>query len=306
MARDIGIRKSFGWDDQDWANHEDQGWHGRGNHHKEPEPVSVDQLNMATFHLSEAAANGDFHDRFILQVNGSSLHGTQVTVPGLNSAYGLYLAIDLTGHPTFDASGKPINGGNVFDTLDVKVMLDPGHDDGTAHSTIADGLGFANGTADDIELAHGSIVSGHFVAGPDPNGHADFVESLTMTRPGIAFLGGSIPSGIELEEILTSPFSGRVTEKHADGSVVSVLNGQGTSTASLLPAQLFSLPGMDVDGSIPALLRTEFIAAHEHLTNLDRAGEFAREVDTAGQTHSAWQGVGEVVPPIMVVAGNLG
>src|SRR5262249_44542399 len=126
---------------------------------------------------------------------------------------------------------------NVFNTLDVRMMLDPGHDNGTAHATIADGLGFANGTANDIELAHGSIVSGHFVAGPDPNGHAGFGESPTMALPGMSFLGGSIPWESTIEEILTSPFSGRTTQRNPDGSSVSVLNGQGSSTASLVPKQ---------------------------------------------------------------------
>ncbi len=299
MARDIGTRKSASWDDQDQESRDDQGWHGRGNHHKEPAPIKVDQLNMATFHYSETTASGNFHDRFILQVNGASSHGTQVTVPGLNSAYGLYLTIDLTGHQTFDVNGRPINGENVFETLNVKMMLDPGHNDGSAYSTIADGLGFANGTEDDIELAHGSIVSGHFFAGPDPNGHAEFVESLTMTRPGMAFLGGSVPFGAKLEEILTSPFSARITERHADGSTTSVLNGQGASTASLLPTQEFTLPGMTSDGSIPALLRAEFLAAHDHrVANCGHAGWGSERGAAPGQAGFGWPDPGDALPRI--------
>jgi len=245
-------------DDRDDSRHDTPAPHGVDD----VAPVAADHLTLATFHYSDTAANGSFHDRFILQANGATLNGAPVTVPGLDTAYGLYLTIDTTGHPTFGADGKAINGANVFDTLDVKVMLDPGHNNGAAHSTIADGLGFANGTADDIELAHGSIVSGHFIAGPDTNGHADFVESLTMTRPGMAFLGGSVLSGSTLEEILTSPFAARVTVRNADGSQVSVLNGQGTATAAFGGGAVFGLPGVDDDGSLPALLRTEFIAAH--------------------------------------------
>src|SRR4051794_32099460 len=283
MARNAIKTPNSVWDqpDNDGDGRADQGWHGRGNHHGEPSPVTVDQLNLTTFHHSDTAANGTFHDQFILVVNAAASNGTAVTVTGLDTSYGLYLTVENTGHPTLDANGKPINGGNVFDTLDVKLMLDPGHNDGAASSTLTGGIGFANGTEDDVELAHGSIVSGHFVAGPDAAGHADFVEALTVSRAGMAFLGGSVVSGDTLEEILTSPFALRHTVRNSDGTSVSVLEN-GTSTASLVPNQPFTLPGTDEDGSIPALMRTEFIAAHSGTRADFEPSGAGRELDQGG------------------------
>jgi hypothetical protein len=275
--------------------HHNEGWHGRGIHHHEPASVAVDQLDLTTYQHSDTTAAGHFHDQWLMQVTGAELSGTPVTVPGLNTAYGLYLSIDLTGHQTFGADGKAINGGNVFETLDVKLMLDPGHNNGAASSPLDGHVGFANGTADDIELAHGSIVSGHFEAS-NGAGHADFVESISLTRPGMAFLSGSLASATTLEEVLTTPFSLRASHTNPDGSLVSVANG-GSAIAGFVPTQPIDLPGMNSDGSIPALLRAEFLATH-----LEMCGGFGRGcpsgsfADGHSSGGSAWSGASVCTP----------
>ena len=88
---------------------------------------------------------------------GFSLHGKPVTPEGFGSDYGLY----------FHAVDKGIGGPppNILDfkSVEVELKADPGNHNGPVISD-ASGTGFTNtgptGEADDIVLAHGSLVSG--------------------------------------------------------------------------------------------------------------------------------------------------
>ena len=107
---------------------------------------------------------------FLEQITGFTLNGAPVATPtGLNGtpgaagSYGLYL--------TMQTQTQFIGPPNTYRYLsgNVALMLDPGNNNGAASSTPS-GLTFANtgptGKADDITLATGSLVSGHYSLNP--------------------------------------------------------------------------------------------------------------------------------------------
>jgi hypothetical protein len=121
---------------------------------------------------------------FLEPITGFTLNGAPVATPGLNGtpgatgSYGLYLVMENQT----EAIGPPNNYNYLSGT--VALMLDPGNNDGTASSTPS-GVGFSNtgltGTADDITLASGSLVSGKFTFGAPNSGIrsiGDFVETF--------------------------------------------------------------------------------------------------------------------------------
>jgi hypothetical protein len=109
---------------------------------------------------------------FLEPITGFTLNGVSVATPGLNGpqgaagSYGLY----LTMQNQTQAIGPP----NTYRYLSghIALMFDPGNNDGAASSTPS-GLTFANtgptGTADDMTLATGTLVSGHYVLNPTTN-----------------------------------------------------------------------------------------------------------------------------------------
>ena len=122
---------------------------------------------------------------FLEQITGFTLGGVPVATPGLNGppgvtgSYGLYLTMqtqtEAVGPPT---AYKYLSG-------QVALMLDPGDNDGAASSTPT-GLTFANtgptGTADDITLATGTLVSGRYTLNPAP-GIRSIGDFLQTFRP---------------------------------------------------------------------------------------------------------------------------
>jgi hypothetical protein len=118
---------------------------------------------------------------FLEQITGFTLNGTPVVTPGLNGppgsagSYGLYLTMQ-----TLTASIGPPNTYRYL-SGHVALMLDPGNNNGAASSTLS-GLTFANpaGTADDITLATGSLVSGHYTLNPAQGIRSigDFVQTF--------------------------------------------------------------------------------------------------------------------------------
>jgi hypothetical protein len=71
------------------------------------------------FSISPLAAAGT--DTFILQINGFSLGGVPVSVPGLNSSYGLYI------EGTVIVQGTP----SVYGPGTIALVADPTNNDGT-------------------------------------------------------------------------------------------------------------------------------------------------------------------------------
>ena len=144
---------------------------------------------------------------FIEPITSFTLGGNTVNTPGLNGAlgtagsYGLYVRMDLqtlavgTTTPAFQyLSGT------------VRLMADPGHDDGALSSTTA-GLFFANGTANDITLATGSLVSGTYTFSPAAGIRSigDFVETLQPAAGEGGFFASPTSANGLIEEVLTTP-----------------------------------------------------------------------------------------------------
>jgi len=189
---------------------------------------------------------------FIEQINSFTLHGAPVATPGLNAkpggagSYGLYLAMQAVTQYV----GPP----SIYDyhSMSVRLMADPGNENGAVMSTMA-GLGFANtgptGAEDDITLATGSLVSGHFTLNPTPDIRSIGVfEQTLQAAPGEAgfFVTPLSPFGV-IEEVLTTlPANIMVVPDPGEpGYTITTLNG-GTAAIGLRvpePASLTVLCG---------------------------------------------------------------
>jgi hypothetical protein len=103
-----------------------------------------------------ATNNVPFSATFVFAVTGFTLQGAPVTTPGLGSSYGLYFRIDETD-VLINGLGTTVSGM-------VRLIADPTNDNGTLSTTVANEIAFSNpaGTADDITLASGSILSSLF------------------------------------------------------------------------------------------------------------------------------------------------
>lgn len=123
-------------------------------------------------------------------VTGFTLGGLPVTAPGLNSAYGLYFHI--TSVFSFPISpGGTVIGPATISSLNLSLIADVGHDDGTL-STSAAGVGFSNaaGVANDVTLATGSLITGSFSVNPDGSRHNNIVTSFVPAVGEGGFFAG--------------------------------------------------------------------------------------------------------------------
>jgi hypothetical protein len=158
--------------------------------------VTFDQFDTTTYVHTDIAADSSFTARFILQVSGFELDGSPVTLPGFGSHYGMYFLIDATG-------AAPDVGADTFTSMNVALMVDPHNDDG-ALSASPDGIGFANGTADDIALATGTLKKASITF--DGNvGHPDFFQNIALTAAGERLFRGALAPSAVLHELLTTP-----------------------------------------------------------------------------------------------------
>ena len=130
----------------------------------------------------------NFVEQFIQPITGFTLGGNPVTATGFNSSYGLYFAISATGYFPINTSGSPI-GPATFNNLDMSLMADVNHDDGTVSSTLS-GVAFSNpaGVLNDVTLATGSLVSAALSRNPVTNvRNAHFVDSFVPETAQAAF-----------------------------------------------------------------------------------------------------------------------
>jgi hypothetical protein len=196
-----------------------------------PGPFTADSISMTDFLLNWQA---QLKDIFILQINGFSLNGSPVSVPGLGTTFGLYI------EGTIHGEGNP----TVYGPGTISLVLDPTNNDGAPSATVnlaasTGAVGFSNpsGTADDITLATGSLTFGAF--GTQSNGQpgVQFIETYTPA-PGEAGFSVS-PTGpyTSIEEFLFNTSTSRVASPpappFADGSGYVVVN-DGIGTADLL------------------------------------------------------------------------
>jgi hypothetical protein len=212
---------------------------GRDDHQDRGEgrPVTFDQFDTTNFLIGNNKADGSASEQFILQINGVERNGAHVSLPGLGSDFGMYFIIDATLLP---ANGGPPN----FSQLDIKLMVDPGNNDGAVSATTA-GVGFANGTGGDFALATGTLVSAALAINADPlpnTRHANFVEQLTPTEAGREAFGDSLTAGDQLRELLTTLGSNPPLNviPLPGGDSTTLVNG-ATGTAQLVSQQSMRL-----------------------------------------------------------------
>jgi hypothetical protein len=181
----------------------------------------VDTLDTSTFLRAVVQPGGTSTvERFLLPVTGLENNGQPVTPRGFGSLYGLFLTIDAT------------LAANSFTSLNVTLWADPKNDASNPGVSETSDPAFANGMANDIVLATGTMVSGSLSFDPATGiRHADFVESITPTLAGSVLLHGSIQPGTLLHEQLTTPPTAFQSLPQADGTTVNtVTNGAAQVT----------------------------------------------------------------------------
>ena len=182
---------------------------------------------------------GIYTTHFLEQITGFTLNGAPVSTPGLNgtpgaaSSYGLYLTMQTQTQGVGPPDTYHYSSGQVA------LMLDPGHNDGSASSTPS-GLGFSNtgptGAADDIPLATGSLVSGKFIFGA-PNSGIRSIGDFVQTFQPAAGEGGFFVTPVsphDLIQVIDTTFATTPPEivmepDPSDPSFeISMLNGGST------------------------------------------------------------------------------
>jgi hypothetical protein len=180
---------------------------------------------------------------FIEKITGFTLDGVPIQSPGLNGApgaapYGLYLSMQ--------AQVQQAGTARIYHSLTMSLMADPGNNDGAVSSTLANHLAFANsgptGTADDITLASGSLISGTFEQNPAPGIIilSNFTESFTPAPGEAGFFVSPVSPFTMIEESLTTPIAVFTSVPQQDGSTIALLNG-GDATIELLVPEPASL-----------------------------------------------------------------
>jgi len=186
--------------------------------------ASVDTLDASNFLRAVHNADGTTVEHFTMPVNSFQQNGQSATVNGYGQRYSLYLTIDAL----------IVNG--QFTSLDTKLWADPGSNDGSVKVSFGSDPSFSkHGNLGDVLLATGTMHSASLTT----NGSirtADFVETMTPTKAGTFFLGGSIQDGTRLEEQLTTNIADpSVFQTSPDGTVNTVTNGQ--AVIKLAPGQ---------------------------------------------------------------------
>jgi hypothetical protein len=170
---------------------------------------------------------------FLEPITSFTLNGAPVATPGLNGtagasgSYGLYVVMENQT----EAVGPPNNYNYL--SGQISLMLDPGNNDGTASSTLS-GVGFSNtgptGTADDITLATGSLISGQFAFGSTPGVRSigDFVETFQPAAGEGGFFA-ALPN--DLIQVIDTTFNGDLVMEPDPSDptlTIGMLNGGAT------------------------------------------------------------------------------
>src|SRR4051812_4905281 len=151
---------------------------------------TADTINLTGYLTDVSQPDGTHLADRIEVVTGFSSHGKPVTPEGFGSDYGLYF------HAVDQGIGGPPPNILDFTSVDVELKADPGNLDGPVISS-PEGTHFTNtgptGEADDIILAHGSLVHGMLFLDLTPTPPTLAGDQVGTFVPNIAefFKGGS-------------------------------------------------------------------------------------------------------------------
>jgi len=198
------------------------------------------QLSMLAATTDDFLVNSPHgFDTFVLRVNGFTVDGKAVNVPGLNTDYGLYIegTVAVFGNPSVYGPGT------------IALLLDPTNNDGSLSATFdpnteTGGVNFSNpgGQADDITLASGQTISGQF--GTQSNGQPGLLLVNTFNPDAsISKLlqGAALDIQTQLFNTATSRFMGTTPTQDTyvtvnDGfGIVNLTPVAGSTTPDTVP-----------------------------------------------------------------------
>jgi hypothetical protein len=213
------------------------------------------------------------YDTFVMRVTGATVDGHAVTVPGLNTKFGLYI------EGTVAVSGTP----SVYGPGTIALLMDPTNNDGSLSaffntSTQNGGVSFSNptGTGDDVTLASGQFVSGTF--GTQSNGQPG-LQLVNTFNPDATIAKLLKGTALNIETDFFNTSTSRVQGTTAAGEsyvvqndgygVVTLDPASATTTSESVPLQslLADLDGLQFIGG----------AHHQSHVPLER---FHRDTDT--------------------------
>jgi hypothetical protein len=176
--------------------------------------------------------NYNNQDTYIMQINGIpagtlgptqttpippfTLGGSPVSVPGLNTTYGLYIEGQTT------VVGVP----SVYGPGTFSLMLDPTNDDGTPSATLS-GVSWSHpaNTGDDVTLATGTLITGSF--GTQSNGKpgVNFLETFEFNPTQSGFFVSPGDDGLLLDQLLFNTANSRQPGTDNNGNAYVLVNG---------------------------------------------------------------------------------
>ena len=188
---------------------------------------TADSITAAHNFYAVVPTSGPFPETFIEPVQGFTLGGAAVSTPGLNGlpgaagSYGLYFVLQ--------ANFEFVGGVPTYHTLSLSLMADPGNHDGTVSST-ASGIAFSNGgatgTADDIALATGSLLSATLALNPATGTRTShLLETIHTTAGESGFFMSPLTAFDVIEAFTTTPASAFTTAPGPNGSTIQMVNG---------------------------------------------------------------------------------
>jgi hypothetical protein len=189
--------------------------------------VELSSVALTTQDYLYNSPNG--YDTFVMKVTGATVNGHAVTIPGLNTHYGLYIEgiVAVSGNPSVYGPGT------------IALLMDPTNNDGSLSaffntSTQNGGVSFSNpsGTGDDITLASGQFVSGTF--GTQSNGQPG-LQLINTFNPDAALSKLLKGAALNIETDFFNTATSRVPGTTASGESYVVQN-DGYGVVTLEPA----------------------------------------------------------------------